>query len=295
MEKKVNWKLPPIFKLPLLSRILPYFGYLHMWRRLLTQINKETEKIWEDNTEALVYIGRNFKKEKVLPSYINLSNIRRSFIDLYSLVISNSKLDSPLFMKHFLSLIKKLNKNEVIIWDIHKSCINKYSIWFCKEEDIHLILPAVLCSSFKIDWYEFDDDFSLFNLMIRLNKFQSKSIVIEKEFRSMFLYSVFSSILRIDNIYDWNIDTKELTGDMIERWQIKNWDCRPTKLQANIDNNVKNIKSILDQSCIETINDVQFDIKISSYSNTTIMGDIFESFPKARLNLDIKYNYNIWW
>ena len=106
----------------------------------------------------------------------------------------------------------------------------------------------------------------------------------------MYLYSTFSSILRIENKEDWNINTKTLIDDMIERWQIKNWNCRPTKLQANIDNNVENIKSIIDQSYIQIINDVQFDIKISSNSSKTIINDIFESFPKARLNLDIEFD-----
>ena len=267
MEKEIDWKLPPILKLPLLSRILPYFGYLHMWRRLLTQINKETEQIWEDNTETLVYIGQNYKKEKDLHKCTDLRSIRRSFIDLYSLVISNSELNSLSFQKHFLSLIKKLNKNEAIIWDIHKSCINKYSIWFCKKEDIHLFLPVVLCTSFKIYRYEFDDEDSLLKLMKYVNKYLSKAIVIEKEFTNMYLYSVFSSILRIENKEGWIKDTEALTYNMIKTWQIKNWDCKPTKLQTNIDDNVENIKSILAQSGIEKINDVLFDIKISSDSN----------------------------
>ena len=183
MEKEINWELPPIFKLSLLSWILPYFGYLHMWRRLLTQINKETEEIWEDNTEALVYMGKNFKKEKDLHTYRNLKSIRRSFIDLYSLVISNSELNSLSFMEHFSSLIKKLNKNEVIICDTHKSNIYKYSIWFCKKENIHLILPAVLCSSFTVEEVAFNDEKSLLNSMKTANRYLSKSVVIVKEYK----------------------------------------------------------------------------------------------------------------
>ena len=61
MESISNKKLPPIFKLSLLSKILPYFGHLHDWKRILESINKKTNDIWDQNKEVLKYWGRDLK------------------------------------------------------------------------------------------------------------------------------------------------------------------------------------------------------------------------------------------
>ena len=61
MESISTKKLPPIFKLSLLSKILPYFGYLHDWKRILESINKKTNDIWDQNKEQLKYLGRDLK------------------------------------------------------------------------------------------------------------------------------------------------------------------------------------------------------------------------------------------
>ena len=61
MESISTKKLSPIFKLSLLSKILPYFGYLHDWRRILESINKKTNDIWDQNKEELKYWGRDLK------------------------------------------------------------------------------------------------------------------------------------------------------------------------------------------------------------------------------------------
>ena len=61
MESISTKKLPPIFKLSLLSKILPYFGYLHDWKWILESINKKTNNIWEENKEVLKYWGRDLK------------------------------------------------------------------------------------------------------------------------------------------------------------------------------------------------------------------------------------------
>ena len=61
MESISTNKLPPIFKLPLLSKILPYFGHLHDWKWILESINKKTNDIWDQNNEVLKYWGRDLK------------------------------------------------------------------------------------------------------------------------------------------------------------------------------------------------------------------------------------------
>ena len=61
MESISTKKLPPIFKLSLLSKILPYFWYLHDWKWILESINSKTNKIWDQNKEELKYLGRDLK------------------------------------------------------------------------------------------------------------------------------------------------------------------------------------------------------------------------------------------
>ena len=131
MESKSKTKLPPIFKLPLLSSILPYFGYLHEWRKLLTMINRETEAIWEENTDIISYIGKDFKQEKYIDFLKDLRNVRKSFINLYSLTTKFCNLYNNNNLKNVLSLIDKLDEDETIIWDIYKSYCHGICIYFC--------------------------------------------------------------------------------------------------------------------------------------------------------------------
>ena len=74
MESISTKKLPPIFKLSLLSKILPYFGYLHDWKWILESINKKTNDIWDQNKEVLKYWGRDLK----LSLYLDYSSIKLS-------------------------------------------------------------------------------------------------------------------------------------------------------------------------------------------------------------------------
>ena len=92
MERISTKKLPPIFKMSVLWDILPYYGHLHRWRRLLEKINTETKEIWDQNREQLMHIGRDFKREIELDHLKgNASNLRpnRSWLDLFSLSLSN--------------------------------------------------------------------------------------------------------------------------------------------------------------------------------------------------------------
>ena len=84
MENKSKRKLPPVFKMSVLCNILPYYGYLHRWKRLLTEINSATYDIWKNNEESMLYIGRDIKEKKDLP-FKDIRKINRKWIDLYLL------------------------------------------------------------------------------------------------------------------------------------------------------------------------------------------------------------------
>ena len=112
-------RLPPIFKMSVLCNILPYYGHLHRWRRLLEKINTKTKDIWDQNREQLMYVGRDFKREIGLHKFTKIKrNLRpnRSWIDLFSLFLL---VDVCLNEFDITNLIKNLNENEVIIIDSH--------------------------------------------------------------------------------------------------------------------------------------------------------------------------------
>ena len=92
MERISVKKIPPIFKMSVLWNILPYYGHIHRWRRLLEKINKETKDIWDQNREQLKYIGRAFKRDIELDKLKeNARHLRpnRNWIDLFTLSLSN--------------------------------------------------------------------------------------------------------------------------------------------------------------------------------------------------------------
>ena len=150
MEKLSKERLPPIFKMSVLWNILPYYDYLHRWKILLTKLNKATMKIWTENMKALIYLGRDFKKEKYLKSDESLNDINFEWIDLISL--SSWSLDTfdNKNVEKLFAFCKKLNKDKVIVCELHKSSFDDIKIYIIKRENIFNTLPAILCPSFKI-------------------------------------------------------------------------------------------------------------------------------------------------
>ena len=142
-------RLPPIFKMSMLWNILPYYGHLHRWRRLLEKINTKTKDIWDQNREQLVYIGRDFKREIELDNlyeYARHLRPNRSWLDLFLLSLS---YDFRYNKFDFTILTDNLNEYEVIIIDSHDDIFKDYQIHFWSKDRISDILPAIKCPSFK--------------------------------------------------------------------------------------------------------------------------------------------------
>ena len=148
MKKIGMRRLPPIFKMSMLWNILPYYGYIHRWRLLLTKINSETQTIWEENQGVFMYLGRNMIKERNIIHFDRLDNVGRDWIDMFSLSVRHVAFNKGL-KKIILSLLEKLEENEVIVFDFHKSKMEDIKIDIWKEENISDILPASLCPLFK--------------------------------------------------------------------------------------------------------------------------------------------------
>ena len=131
MERIRAKKLPPIFKMSVLCNILPYYGHLHIWRKLLEMINSKTKDIWDQNREQLMYIGRDFKRDIELDNLkicINKLRPNRSWLDLFTLSLSNDfRLQNVFFIT---TLTDNLNEDEVIIIDSHDDIFKAYQIQY---------------------------------------------------------------------------------------------------------------------------------------------------------------------
>ena len=149
MERISAKKIPPIFKMSVLCNILPYYGHIHRWRRLLEKISTKTKEIWDQNREQLMYIGRDFKRDieldKLKNKYARHLRPNRSWIDLFSLSLSYDFCES---LFDLTNLIDNLTGDEVIIIDSHDDIFKGYQIHYWSKDRISDILPTIKCPSF---------------------------------------------------------------------------------------------------------------------------------------------------
>ena len=207
MEKESKERIPPIFKVSVLFNILPYYGHLHRWRRLLEKIWTLTKAMWEENIEALIYWGRNCKRELLIDKDIVLKEIKKDWLDLFSLTLTNS-LDKQNYKSNFHSsenenlvafLISRSNENDAIIIDTHCSNVQRLQVYFCRQEIISNYLPSVLCPSFS-PWIK---KFSLCDISqiyeYTVNELSLKSVIFIKSGQEIIAYSSISSVLKLEN------------------------------------------------------------------------------------------------
>ena len=242
MEKISAKKLPPIFKMSVLWNILPYYGHLHRWRRLLEKINTKTKDIWDQNREQLMYVGRDFKREIELYNLKELKeNLRpnRSWLDLFSLSLSKI-FDYYLsyYNFDFTTLTDNFNEDEVIIIDSHDDIFKVYQIHFWSKERISDILPAIKCPSFKSETKTFKTtDLDEMRKFIDYQN-HTKSIVIENAGDKISINLVYGDTVKITprtfNIFEkTNLDDK--LQERYELWEIGDCVWKPKKIRAWVD------------------------------------------------------------
>ena len=291
MEESSRGGLPPVFKMSLLSKILPYFGYLHQWRRLLTEINKETEEIWEENQEIFVYTGRDYKEERSFQSDLKYyGEIRRSIIELFQITEKWCTLSLLKYFKSLLRLCEKLNEDELVVLDLHRKKTGYFQILFSNKDHLSDILPAVSCPSINIEKNTFEN-FNNFTYNInKINYSWNKAIVIEKQWKLFTMYSVFSPNLRLISGSDWNSSTKNLIDDMYNQCQHENWSWRPTILEVDSSCTNEEYECISSLQWIEKINEAKIDIYLCDRSTKIVLNSLLTKFPDGKYNFKI-YRY----
>ena len=197
MERIREKKLPPIFKMSVLWNILPYYGHIHRWRRLLEKINTKTKDIWDQNREQLMYIGRDFKREiELIKSKDIKENLRpnRSWLDLFLLSLSDDFHDNKF---DFTILVDNLREDEVIMLDSHDDIFKDYQVHFWIKDRIPDILPAIKCPSFKSETEIFhtSDKSKIWKFIYYQN--HTKSIVIEKVDEKISINLIYGNTVKI--------------------------------------------------------------------------------------------------
>ena len=272
MERINTKKLPPIFKMSVLWNILPYYGHIHRWRRLLEKINKETKEIWDNNREQLMYIGRDFKREIELYSLNkNARHLRpnRSWIDLFTLYIL---YDLYFYNISLAILIANLTEDEVIIVNSHDDIFKDSQIHYWRKDRISDILPAIKCPSFKSETKIFNtSEMTKIREFIN-NQIRTKSIVIENKGDTISIDLVYGDTLKIMPIAANKFQQTKYFDKLKERynlWEIEDCACKPKKIRVWA-NNFENLEYAIEElEKISNINDTKLGVYIS-YENYAV-------------------------
>ena len=160
MEKLESESLPKIFRFSVLCNILPYYGYIDEWVKILKGLSTQTKIIWENNSEAFLYWGKEIKRELVI-NELREFRYNKSMNELLKLclhrnqVSCTSKYSKRYFSlkeaaaKSIYSLIQNLKQNEWVVFDSHKDDSSLSQIYFWKENEILNIIKAVKCPFYK--------------------------------------------------------------------------------------------------------------------------------------------------
>ena len=278
MEKISTKKLPPIFKMSVLWNILPYYGHLHRWRRLLEKINTKTKDIWDNNREQLMYIGRDFKRDIELEKLKeNARHLRpnRSWIDLFTLSLSTN------FNNYYFdltTLIDNLSEDEVIIIDFHDDIFKRYQIQYWSKDSISDILPAIKCPSFKPETKIFKTSETHEMRWFIDDKDDIKSIVIENTDKKLYLNLVYGDTIKITlrrlnmtkihaKFFNWTFLYNRFFNKLKERyslWGIDDCACKPKKIRV-LTHHLEDLKyAIGELESISHTNDFKLGIHIYS-------------------------------
>ena len=235
MERISTEKLPPIFKMSVLWNILPYYGHLHRWRRLLEKINTETKEIWDQNREQLMHIGRDFKRE------IELDNLNedarylkpnRGWLDLFKLSLSDDISENKF---DFTTLTDNLSEDEVIIIDSHEDIFKDYQIHYWRKDRISDILPAIKCPSYKSETKIFkNSEIDYIGYFIK-DQNHTESFVIENADKKLSISLVYGDTVKIKPrtfsiFYRLNIFAK--LEERYKLWKIGDCACKQKKIRV---------------------------------------------------------------
>ena len=303
MESISTKKLPPIFKLSLLSKILPYFGYLHDWKRVLESINKKTNDIWDQHKEVLKYWGRDLKLSLYLEDrYIKFSENILLKAELF-------KFKTDRFYKFHRSIEKTLdNIKELKIDNLILQLCNQlnednaivFQKWGYKIDEIFLqtrteiaeMIPSPKCTSSILEIKEFEDSQAQDLWKYITDSIKLKRVIVKKNENNTFEVDSITS----QHYLDWdkyNILKEEVRERVVTYYScpVSNCICKPKTLfhyYYSCEISEKQIDEIWGLSLLENTHRLKIIGDVKAFSKINYLSRIKQQFPKLEIFFDFR-------
>ena len=302
MESISTKKLPPIFKLSLLSKILPYFGYLHDWKWILESINKRTNDIWDQNKEELKYWGRDLKLSLFLEnSSIKFSENIVSKADLFKFQtdrlckfhqdtektqdkIKELKIDSLI-----LQLCNQLNEDNAIVFQ--KWRYNTDEIFLQTRTEIVEKIPSLKCTSSILEIKEFEDSQAQDLWKYITDSIWLKRVIVKKDEYNIFEVNSITS----HHFFHWkkyNILRKEVKEKLVTYYSCPVSNCiwKPKILwfKNEYHNEISEVQidEMWGLSLLDNAHRLKVIENVETLSKISYLSRIKQQFPKLEILFD---------
>ena len=306
MESISTKKLPPIFKLSLLSKILPYFGYLHDWKWILESISKKTNDIWDQNKEELKYWGRDLKlRMRLEDSSIKLLKNIMLKAELF-------KFQTERFFKFHLETEKTLDKIKKMEIDslILQICnqLNEdnaivFQKWGDKIDEIFLqtrteiaeMIPSSKCTSSILEIKVFDNSQAQDLWKYITDSIKLKRVIVKKNENNNFEVDSITSHHFLDRD-EYNILSEEVREKLATYYScpVSNCICKPKILWFKKEHLNEAFKEQIDEirglSLLENAHQLKVDGVVKTFSQISNLSRVKQQFPK----LEILFDFMSW-
>ena len=305
MESISTKKLPPIFKLSLLSKILPYFGYLHDWKRILESINKKTNDIWDQNKEQLKYWGRDLKLS------LHLEDRHIKFSENILLKAELFKFQTNRFCRFhrstkktlgkikelridclILQLCNKLNEDNAIVFQKWRYK-NIDEIFLQTRIEIAEMIPSSKCTSSILEVKMFEDNQAQDLWKYIADSIKLKRVIVKKNENNTFEVDSITSHHYLDR-EEYNILNEKVKERLVTYYScpISNCICKPKILwfRNEYPNKIseEQVDEIWRLSLLENVHRLKVDEDVETFSKISNLSRIKQQFPK----LEILFNFS---
>ena len=302
MESILTKKLPPVFKLSLLSKILPYFGYLHDWKWILESINKKTNDIWDQDKEVLKYLGRNLKLS--LPIDGRLIKFSENILlkaELFKFQTARffkfhrgtektlNKLKRLKIDRLIVILCNQLNEDNAIVFQKWADEIDE--IFLQTRKEIAKMVPSPKCTSSILKIKKFDDNQAQDLWKYIANSIKLKRVIVKKYENNTFKVDLITSHHYLDR-NEYNVLNKEVRERLVTYYScpVSNCICKPNilwfKNEYFHEISEEQVDEIQGLSLLENARGLKVNWFISTHSDISHLLKIKQQFPKLEILFD---------
>ena len=299
MESISTKKLPPIFKLSLLSKILPYFGYLHDWKRILESFNKKTNYIWDQNKEVLKYLGRDLRlslhldycliklsENIILQAELFKFQTSRLFIFYKDTEKTLSDIKELKIDSLILQLCNQLNEDNAIV----------FQKWGDEIDEIFLqtrteIIPSSKCTSSILETKMFKDSQAQDLWKYIADSIELNRVIVKKDENNTFEVDSITFLHQL-NLKDYNIMKGEVRERLATYYScpVSNCICKPKILWLEKENwneiSEEQIDEIWELSLLENAHRLKVIGDAETLSEISNLSRIKQQFPKLEILFD---------